>query len=146
MKQLPMVRVEAFGKSFTALLDSGCSKTIVSKKVAGNGRVVPYGCGVKMLNGSKAECRATYRVKFTCIEGSRDFVLECLVGMDAITAAGGATIYERGEVKFGRGSRGDNCCAVGQEEKVRTSRWNGVKEGGQLSGSGSRRSQSYRMK
>ena len=102
---LPTIRVRVNGTSAVALVDTGCSRSIVSRRFPGVQRTVPANERITMMNGRQAVCRAASQLKVAC--HGRRFNLSCLVadvvpgfdllmGMDAIRKLGGVQVSRDG--------------------------------------------------
>jgi len=94
------------------MVDTGCSRTIVSKEFGKGGMEQRRSVDVVMMNG---EVEVVNEVRGVCLEvGGRRFVLDCLMGkvlgpyqillgMDVIAKMGGIKVDREGGVKFGEG-------------------------------------------
>jgi transposase InsO family protein len=118
MKALPVVSIVASGERVQALVDTGCSQTIVAQRLARN---VTNGAGrIMTVNGSSVSCAGTTMVQLGV--GERKLVVHGLVlermvpgvdvilGMDVITQLGGVTVKMGGATP--RAQFGVVCCAV----------------------------------
>ena len=99
--QLPTVWVVVAGLKLKALLDSGCSKTIVSQKVLGKVNTRPVSERVVTMSGAVVKC--TRAASIEMLVGENTVCLECLIanimpgfdvlmGMDAVQQLGGVQI------------------------------------------------------
>jgi ribonuclease HI len=93
-----------------ALVDSGCTRSILSPSVARRCCIKPTKCNIVMMNGEHTKSYGTSSVHVSI--GGESIVLSCLVtdilkeydmllGMDAITALGGVLIDREGVPEFG---------------------------------------------
>ena len=110
---LPIIEVVVNNTVMTALVDTGCTTTLInSRLMSGCGR-----CGtVKAVDGRDIKCKGVWQVEIK-VRGVRVKVeailmnriidgINVIIGMDVINEIGGVTIKEA-EVKFG-----DVHCAV----------------------------------
>ena len=112
--KLPSLRVSINDRPSIALLDTGCSRSIISKSLAREGELIPLRQGVIMMNGEMVETEYSYICKL--VVGSRSIEVDCLVsdivrgfgillGMDVVAKLGGVTVSGDGElVRFETGS------------------------------------------
>ncbi len=106
MKALPSVSVVVRGHHLSALVDTGCSKTIVASWLCVS---VKGQCSVIAVDGSKVRCRGEADVpilvdgtmlSIKCVVADRLLAgVNVILGMDAIDALGGVTI-KSGKVDF----------------------------------------------
>lgn len=101
--QLPELTVYVRGCRRTALVDTGCSRTIISKAVAGESGILCVN-DVTMMNGDVVSCFKTLictvsiagkTIELNCLVSEIIPGYDVLLGMDAITAMGGVTVTER---------------------------------------------------
>jgi len=102
MAQLPSCFVRLNGKNVHALIDTGCSRSIVSCKHVNNKfNISRTPERITMMNGEAAVCSGAWSVMV--MVGKKEFPLNCLVsdvvpgygmllGMDAITILGGVHV------------------------------------------------------
>lgn len=122
--RLPTVRVTFDGQTTTALLDSGCSQTVISRRLIPSGKLGRNGqYSIMMMNGESVKCAGCYDCELT-VEGCK-LRLNCLVadvlpgydvilGMDAIKIMGGVWIGGDGsQVSF---DRNEVCASAGGSE------------------------------
>ena len=114
-KVVPVIGVEVNDMKVRALVDTGCSRTMVRSSVP-----VQYGGKAKVVafDGSSVECKGTGVVKLsvegTCVEVNVLVVysmvagVDVVMGMDAIKLLGGVAVGSDGHVDFGT----DPVCAV----------------------------------
>lgn len=106
--QLPMIKVKIQDKELRALVDSGCSKSVISEKLDFLHRRVNSDDKIVMMNGDVVNCFGSQLVTMS-VEGT-EIMLDCLVskvlpdcdmllGMDGISMLGGAFIDMSG-VRF----------------------------------------------
>ena len=106
MKALPTVDVVVAGRRVTALLDTGCSKSIVASWLSGYCRGQ---CNVIAVDGSRVRCRGETKLVIS-VMGTKLYVecivaeqllnqVEMILGMDIINMLGGVTVKE-GKVQF----------------------------------------------
>lgn len=93
------------GRPSTALLDTGCSRTIVSERLNHAGELKAINQRIVMMNGESVEVKHTQNCKL--VVGGRSIVLECLVsdilrgydillGMDVVAKMGGVRVSSDG--------------------------------------------------
>jgi transposase InsO family protein/predicted aspartyl protease len=104
---LPSVRVLLGGTAFQALVDTGCTQTIVARKLVGH--VAPCLKGVLAVNGEVVKCGVSSVVLTIC---GKELHVQCLVldsllthfdivlGMDIIEKLGGVSVAQ-GKAEFG---------------------------------------------
>ncbi len=124
---LPVVDAVVGGRKVTALIDTGCSRSIISgwlaKSVGPDLLLVKE--SVVMMNGDVSRCSRQAQVEIE-LKGLR-LPLNCLVsnvlpgvdvllGMDAISCAGGAKFDRTGKVEFL--GWGPFCAAAAAEARV----------------------------
>ena len=103
--QLPSVNAHFDGVGVCALVDSGCSRSIVSSRVVRGSQVVPVCVPVQMMNGESATCRGSIvgdivvsgaSVAVDCLVSDVVPGFDLLLGMDVIRALGGCVIDDAG--------------------------------------------------
>ncbi len=117
--QLPTVWAVIGGRRCKALVDSGCSRTVVASTAVQNLVVSRAVCKrIRMMNGDTVECsRAAVvdmevhgqRVSLDCLVTTVVPSFDVLLGMDAVCRLGGVHISPNGRTEFG-GAQG--CVAV----------------------------------
>lgn len=108
--QLPTLKITVSGIDCCALLDSGCSRSVISPSLAKfGGEFKPTRQRVIMMNGESVICNLTcvVQVEISGIELSLNCLVakllpkyQALLGMDVVSAMGGVTIEGDGVVKF----------------------------------------------
>lgn len=108
--QLPFVYVDIMNVRYKALVDTGCSRTIVSRKVSPLAEESTCE-NVTMMDGSIVPCYTkqtielsikNMKIQVACLVMDVLNDYELLLGMDAIKELGGVTIDERGAITFGK--------------------------------------------
>ena len=98
--QLPLLQVFVNNASAKALLDTGCSKTIVSRELVNNCQLRPVFRSVILMNSEEVDCSESCMCEVV-VDG-RCVMLDCIIsnvtpgfgvllGMDAINRLGLAT-------------------------------------------------------
>lgn len=114
MAQLPAVRVRVQGVEMKGLVDTGCSRTIVSIDDVRTTEVKTGSVRVTMMDGSSTTCCKSSIVKIEV--GGVEITLDCLVskllpgfgvllGMDAVSALGGVHVSPEGHASFEKTGR-----------------------------------------
>ena len=124
MGALPRVMVRVNGSWCQAMVDSGCTRTIVhaSKCKKWRRRAVV----MKQIGGDGWRCQGTAKVLVEAKGGgeaevsvnvttAKPFGFECVLGMDVIKRMGGVTILDEATAVFGT-ERGTSAAAVQQGE------------------------------
>lgn len=108
---LPIIKGMVDGMAVRTLVDSGCSKCVLSSRFRRTS-----GCnrsGLSVLGGSVIRSKGQCQVLFRSVEGGEEAMLNCLVldylidgvdfilAMDGISRLGGAFINREGQVRFG---------------------------------------------
>lgn len=99
--QLPTIKVNLSGLTVTAMIDSGCSKSIINQVIVNHAKWMPRNSTILMANGDSMECN--YCCDCEIDYDNKRFILNCIVskvlpgydlilGMDAIQAMGGVVI------------------------------------------------------
>ena len=118
-RKLPSMKVRVDGQECTALIDSGCSQTLVSKAVCRFWK--RKSAGVLTADGRKLNCRGYGKIKVEVgrvpavdIEALVQLLgFDLLLGIDAIKLLGGVYLTESGEARFGGLNR---CAAISIDE------------------------------
>jgi hypothetical protein len=109
------VQVEVGGVMMRGLMDSGCSRSILSRKVAQEVKKLPTTEMIVMMNGDTEKCALSSevivnvkgrRVKLNCLVVDVLPGYQILLGMDAVTALGGVRIFGNGRVEI---AENDSC-------------------------------------
>ena len=120
--QLPIAKVLVDGRVCMALVNSGCSQTLVSKAMCRRWRQKEV--RVLTADGRTLTCRRYCKIKL-CFEQARPVIVEVLdvderllgfdllQGIDAIKELGGLHLTESGEASFGNPNK---CAAISIEE------------------------------
>ena len=100
--RLPTLRVVVNGKVATALVDSGCSRSIVSDRFVQSTGICtsPTKESIMMMSGATSDCKATAVIGLGMTNCQSPCVVDCLVlpivpgidlllGMDCVRALGG---------------------------------------------------------
>lgn len=131
LAQLPRVRVYRGGKELIALLDTGCSKSIVAGKLVSPEEVRPFHCRVVMMDGKDTVCSTACTLsmevegvvlKVDCVVGEILPPYDMLLGMDFVKLMGGVFVDGSGNIEFG--TRGNNsrlvvaCAEEGEIQEV----------------------------
>ena len=122
--QLPKLLVNANGRQLSALLDSGCTRSIIRPSVVSGMRLESCRNKVVMMNGIQVDCVSSCKLKVTV--GHKLVELDCLVmdmlpgydmlmGMDAMKSLGGVRISEKGEVYLNE----DMCLTAASEDELK---------------------------
>ena len=113
--QLPSIKVTINGRTANALLDTGCSKSIVAERFAPKDQRRPLHQGITMMNGEKVSVRFSwdcevglggFSIDLNCLVSCLLPGFDLLLGMDAIEKMGGVTVTADGKV------RGFDVCGV----------------------------------
>lgn len=106
--QLPTLKISVRGHGFVALLDSGCSRSIVSPSLARLGvELKSTNQRIVMMNGESVLCNCSsilqvlvcgVQIELDCLVAEVLPSYEMLLGMDAVSPLGGVTIGGRGNV------------------------------------------------
>ena len=115
LKKVPVIEIKVEGRKVLALVDTGCTQSMVVKGLAT--KVVPSEISVAAFDGRKAKCLGHSQVNMM-IGGESTFGevkvldmlvggLEVVLGMDIINKLGGVTVVNN-SVKFGK----TNICAM----------------------------------
>jgi len=109
--QLPTVWVVVQGRRARALVDTGCSRSIVAKWLVGNREVQKVKEVVTMMNGAQVECLVAVvlpvlvsglKAEVSCLVTEIGAGFDVLLGMDAVGQLGGVAVSADGRsVKFG---------------------------------------------
>ena len=121
---LPSLRLTVNGRPSTGLLDTGCSRSIISSKlIAGTGELAPCKQRIVMMNGEMVETEFSYScmlvvgghvVEVDCLVSDIVRGFGILVGMDAVAKLDGVSVSGDGRrVVFGK--CGLSSVAVAQE-------------------------------
>ena len=100
---MPLVVVRVGGKQATALVDSGCSTTVVTNRLVSGLELLDADEKVKMMDGSIVKVQQKSQVKIQCGEESAEvralvvpqlvgFDIDVLLDMDVIKQLGGAWV------------------------------------------------------
>ena len=113
MQALPTIDVAVSGRPFRALVDTGCSGTVLSSRCVTKLGMEFSGevSTIRMLNGVQAAAKSVKSVP-VMIRGKTVFMnclvadelvagVDAILGMDCIEVLGGVTVMN-GEVRFGR--------------------------------------------
>jgi len=114
---MPYVNVKVNSVNVKALIDSGCSRSIVSSSLVSRLGVDTVSCSerITLMDGSNSESKkhCTVLVNFLgkvlgldCLVSNLLFDFEILLGMDAICSSGGISINKNGYVSL------EQCCTA----------------------------------
>jgi ribonuclease HI len=108
--QLPTLKTSVSGHEYVALLDSGCTRSIVSPGVAKFGeKQKTTRQRIVMMNGESVLCSLScvvlvvicgVEIKLDCLVAQVLPEYDMLLGMDAVSAMGGVTIEGNGKIWF----------------------------------------------
>jgi transposase InsO family protein/ribonuclease HI len=121
----PTIKVRVNGRTATALVDSGCSRSIVSPWLVRSQELLRTSEQIIMMNGEQIQCNASCvalvgteerEVRLGCLVVSILPGVDMLLGMDGIVAFGGVTISETGKVEFN--SKKEQITCVGQSTSL----------------------------
>jgi predicted aspartyl protease len=110
LAQLPTVKVRVGGEVLRGLVDTGCSRTVLSRRWASSTMPLTPAQKITMMDGSTVACVLSCGVD-AVVDGTT-VSLDCLVvdvlpgyqillGMDAVKALGGVRVSGSGAVAFG---------------------------------------------
>ena len=122
LAQLPMIDVWVEGRKCRGLLDTGCSRSILSSRL---GEMFSKRCvaarGVVMMNGAEQPCEQIFgvnmemqgaKISLNCLVSRILPGVDVLIGVDAVHALGGVKIDGEGRVAMMRGRTVDVAALV----------------------------------